>query len=124
MLSGTALSNWAFASDPVTKAEFLINQLNCTQPTPSPISTLDCLQQIADFRAFRDVDMSSFENDFSPIWGPVIDSRLVDAQPMKNMMRGEYLNYEVRAKVSSHSLKLPILTQTWKLSFLKAEKQG
>lgn len=39
--------------------------------------------------------MSSFENDFAPVWGPVIDSRLVDLQPLKNMIRGEYLNYEV-----------------------------
>ena len=96
LLSGTALSNWAFAPDPLTKAEYLIDQLNCTQPTPSPISTLDCLQKIDDFRLFRDMDMTSFSNDFAPIWGPVIDSRLVDLQPLKNMIRGEYLNYEVR----------------------------
>ena len=35
LLSGNALSNWAFASDPVTKAEYLIKQL-CLNLTDIP----------------------------------------------------------------------------------------
>ena len=97
LLSGTALSNWAFSPDPVTKAEYLIRQLNCTQSVPSSSSTLDCLQALADFRVFGGVNMSRFESDFAPVWGPVIDTRLVDLQPLKNMQRGEYLNYEVKS---------------------------
>ena len=44
--------------------------------------------------------MSEFENDFSPIWGPVLDGVFLDSDPvfgspLNKMQQGEYLNYEV-----------------------------
>ena len=78
------------------KGEYFIKQLNCTNR--QAVTTLECLQQIEDWRTIRDVDMSKFGSDFSPIWGPVLDGEMVssDTPPLEKMKTGEYLNYEVR----------------------------
>ena len=83
-------------SDLVIKGEYFIKQLNCTNR--QAVTTLECLQQIEDWRTIRDVDMSKFGSDFSPIWGPVLDGEMVssDTPPLEKMKTGEYLNYEVR----------------------------
>ena len=129
MLSGNGLANWSFSYDPVTKGtdqtifrfskkkmiepcvdllvkgEYFIKQLNCTNR--QAVTTLECLQQIEDWRTIRDVDMSKFGSDFSPIWGPVLDGEMVsaDTPPLEKMKTGEYLNYEVRTN------QIPLIRQ-------------
>ena len=94
MMSGTAVANWSFASDPVTKGEYFLRELNCS--TVNSSATIECLQAIADWRIIRDVKMSpQFASDFSPIWGPVLDGILLDSDPLQMMSMGEYMNYEV-----------------------------
>lgn len=104
-MSGTALANWSFAADPVTKAEYLLQQLNCS--ITNTTAAMECLQNISDWRVIRDVNMSDFQADFSPIWGPVLDGVLLDrdpvnGSPLNTMLEGEYLNYEVRNMSSNH----------------------
>ena len=91
--------------DLLVKGEYFIKQLNCTNR--QAVTTLECLQQIEDWRTIRDVDMSKFGSDFSPIWGPVLDGEMVsaDTPPLEKMKTGEYLNYEVRTN------QIPLIRQ-------------
>ena len=100
MLSGSALANWSFANDPVTKAEFFAKQLDC--PIKFNVTeTVECLQSKSTWSDFVEIDMKMFGNDFSPIWGPVLDGVVLSADPnsgspLQRMQSGEYFDYEVR----------------------------
>lgn len=99
MLSGSALANWAFANDPVTKAEFFAKQLGC--PIKFNVTeTIECLQSKSTWSDFVEIDMKMFGNDFSPIWGPVLDGVVLSSDPnsgspLQRMQSGEYFDYEV-----------------------------
>ena len=103
LLSGNALSSWAFASDPVSKAEFLIKSLNCTE------GGIECLQRL-QFQDIRDVNMSQFETNFTPIWGPVVDGELIDTEPLAKMQTGEYLSNDVSYDYYIGVLKIDIFS--------------
>jgi hypothetical protein len=79
--------------------------------------------------------MSEFENDFSPIWGPVLDGVFLDSDPvfgspLNKMQQGEYLNYEVNileisfiCQVTGRGSILQKNRRYWALSALWAHKQ-
>ena len=110
MLSGSALANWAFANDPVTKAEFFAKQLGC--PIKFNVTeTIECLQSKSTWSDFVEIDMKMFGNDFSPIWGPVLDGVVLSSDPnsgspLQRMQSGEYFDYEVLDLIITHMLYL------------------
>lgn len=99
MLSGSALANWSFSNDPVTKTEFFTKQLGC--PAKFNVTeTIECLQSKSSWSDFVEIDMKMFANDFSPIWGPVLDGKVLSSDtktgsPLQRMQSGEYFDYEV-----------------------------
>jgi len=110
MLSGSALANWSFSSDPVTKSEFFTKQLGC--PVKFNVTeTIECLQSKSTWSDFVEIDMKMFANDISPIWGPVLDGKILSSDtntgsPLQRMQSGEYFDYEVTLdeKYQSESL--------------------
>ena len=96
-MSGTGLANWSFQSDPISKGEFFLDALNCTRGNVS--ASVECLQNITDWRIIRDVNMSGFGGDFAPTWGPVLDGEMLNQDPVAIMKIREYMNFKVSFSV-------------------------